>query len=287
MSGESGPTPEFGLDAGDTLLRQCRWGPMMFNRHDSAIGRALALYGEFAESGNALMAPFIGPGDTVIDVGAHVGTVALFLARTVGAGGRVNAFEPQNGIFHYLCGNVALGGHRNVVCLNAAAGAESGTIEAPAVDYGAEENFGAVSFLGQGPGETDVRTIDGLNLEKCRLIKIDVEGMEPEVLKGAEGTIGRLRPFVYIENKAGDNSATVIRFFLDRDYTLYWHFGYFFRKGNFNNVDMNVFGDKGDINMACVPPPDKSSEKATLDLPAVSGPDADWKADCTDYDDGR
>lgn len=287
MSGKNGPSPEFGLEAGDTLLRQCRWGPMMFNRHDSAIGRALALYGEFAESENALMAQFIGPGDTVVDVGANVGTVTLFLAKTVGAAGRIFAFEPQNEIFHYLCGNVALGGHRNVVCLNAAAGAENGTIGAPAVDYGAEENFGAVSFLGQGPGETEVKTIDGLNLDRCRLIKIDVEGMEPEVLKGAQETIGRLRPFVYTENKSGDNSPTVIRFFLERDYALYWHFAYFYRKGNFNNVDMNVFGDTGDINMACVPPPDKSSEKVALDLPAVSGPDADWEADCKAWDAGN
>jgi FkbM family methyltransferase len=280
MSDKSLPSPEFGLQAGDTLLRLCKWGPMMFNLHDSAIGRALALYGEFAESENVLMSQFLRTGDIAVNAGANVGTVALFLAQSVGAEGRVYAFEPQNEIFHYLCGNVALGGHRNVIYLNAATGAENGTIEAPAVDYGSEDNFGAVSFVGQGPGDTDVRTIDGLNLDRCRLIKINVEGMEPDVLEGAKKTIDTLRPFVYTKNKSGENSPTIIRFFLDRDYTLYWHFAYSYRKGNFNNVDMNVFGDTGDINLVCVPPPDKPSEKTELNLPAVSGPDADWEADC-------
>ncbi len=276
-------TPKHDLDAGDTIIRQCRWGPMMFSRFDNVIGRALSLYGEFAEDENTLMDGLVTPGSTVIDAGANVGTVTLFLAQAVGAEGRVYAFEPQLEIFHYLCGNVALGGHKNVVALNAALGDTARTIKVPPVDYGREGNFGAVSLLDMSDGETEVRTIDGLDLAECQLIKIDVEGMEPEVLKGAEETIGRLKPFVYTENKKNDGAPKVIEFFLERDYALYWHFALFFREGNFNNVETNVFGDTGDINMLCVPP----GTPMTVDLPVVAGPDADWQVDYPAWNEGR
>lgn len=276
------PTDQ-GLEAGDTIIRHCRWGHMMYSRFDNVIGRALSLYGEFAEAENALMAPLIRPGDTALDIGANVGTVTLFLARAVGPEGRVFAFEPQLEIFHYLCGNAALGSYHNVTVLNAACGAAEGKIEIPEVDYGREADFGAVSLKGQGPGETEVRTIDSLDLAQCRLIKIDVEDMEPEVLKGAEDTVDRHQPFVYTENKKNDGSAQVIRFFLERDYTLYWHYAHFYREGNFNNVETNVFDDQGDINMLCVPP----SAGMTFDLPPVTSPDADWQVDCPAWDKAR
>ncbi len=277
----SAPKPD--LDAGDTVIRQCRWGHMMFSRFDNVIGRALSLYGEFAEDENILMGGLVAPGDTVIDAGANVGTVTLFLAQAVGPEGRVYAFEPQLEIFHYLCGNVALSGRKNIVALNAALGAKPGTITVPPMDYGREGNFGAVSLLDMSEGETDVRTIDGLDLADCRLIKIDVEGMEPEVLKGAEDTIGRFKPFVYTENKKNDGSPKVIEFFLERDYVLYWHFAHFFREGNFNNVETNMFEDSGDIDMLCVTP----GTPMTFDLPAVAGPDADWQVDYPAWKEGR
>lgn len=273
---ETTPSPSTPrLDAGDTVIRQCRWGTMMYSRFDNVIGRALSLYGEFAEDENTLMGGLVAPGDTVIDAGANVGTVTLFLAQTVGAEGRVYAFEPQLEIFHYLCGNVALGGHKNIIALNAALGGAAGSITVPPMDYGHKGNFGAVSLKDMGEGETDVRTIDGLDLADCRLIKIDVEGMEPEVLKGARETINRLKPFVYTENKKNEGSPKVIEFFLERDYALYWHFAHFFREGNFNNVDTNVFEDSGDINMLCVP----LGAPMSVDLPPVTGPDADWQVD--------
>lgn len=271
MTGDNGPQNP------NTVTKPCRWGTMTFNRHDSAIGRALSLYGEFAEAENRLMAHFVGPGDTAVDVGANVGTVTLFLAQAVGGGGRVHAFEPQPEIFHCLKNNVEMNGHRHVACLNAAAGARDGTIEAPIVDYGAEGNFGALSFVGQGPGKIEVTTVDGLGLDRCRLIKIDVEGMEPDVLEGARATIRRFKPVVYTENKKGERSAVVIEYFLERDYALYWHFAPFFREDNFRKEETNVFGETGDTNMLCLPP----GEDTAPNLPRVAGPGADWHADYT------
>ncbi len=59
------------------------------------IGKALGLYGEFADGENRLMARYVKPGDHVIDVGANLGTTVLPLAKAVGPQGQVIAFEPQ------------------------------------------------------------------------------------------------------------------------------------------------------------------------------------------------
>lgn len=155
--------PPAAFQTGETAIYRCKWGAMMVNRHDSAIGRALAVYGEFAESENLLMARFLRPGDVAVDIGANVGSVALCLAKTVGPGGTVHAFEPQRQIFQYLSGNAGLNGYTNLRCINAAVGAENGTIALPPVDYGKPRNFGAVSLatpVGDNGEKAEIRTLD-------------------------------------------------------------------------------------------------------------------------------
>jgi FkbM family methyltransferase len=267
--------PDIDLCFGDTILRRCRWGMMMYSGHDVIIGRALTRYGEFAEDENTLLAPLIKPGHIAVDVGANVGTVSLFLADAVGSTGQVYAFEAQREVFHYLCGNVVMNQHRQVTCINAAVGAREGTIQLPPIDYSVQSNFGSVTLCGQGDGDTRLQTVDSLNLSQCRLIKIDVEGMEPEVLEGAASTFDRCEPVAYVENKKSERSSTVIGFFLNRGYRLYWHFARFYRPDNFRRSPTNVFGNTGDINMLCLPP----SELSTPNLPRVNDADADWQAD--------
>ena len=163
-------------------------------------------------------------------------------------------------------------------CVNAAVGAENGIVPLPPVDYGKPRNFGAVSLAnprGDNGEKVALQSLDSLELESCRLIKIDVEGMEPAVVKGATQTITRLRPVVYTENKQNGNSPEIIRFFQERRYRLFWHFAHFFNENNFNRVRNNVFGTRGDINMLCVPP----NMSVKISLPPVSGPDADWRVD--------
>lgn len=101
-------------DFGHVRLRSCRHGVMAWLAADPVIGRALDVYGEFAESENALMVRLVRPGDTVVDVGGNIGTVTLALAERVGAGGQVHVFEPQRLVFQLLCANLALNGITNV-----------------------------------------------------------------------------------------------------------------------------------------------------------------------------
>ena len=80
----------------------------------------------------------------------------------------------------------------------------------PRRNYAQSGNFGGVAVGGAAEGErVPVLTVDGLNVPACRLIKIDVEGAEESVLRGAVQTIGRYRPVLYVENDRKERSAGV------------------------------------------------------------------------------
>ena len=85
-----------------------RRGSMMAFRNDSgALTQSLRAYGEWAEHETTFCARFLLPGDTVLDVGAYIGTHALAFADHVGPGGRVISFEAQPASFTLLAHNMA------------------------------------------------------------------------------------------------------------------------------------------------------------------------------------
>jgi FkbM family methyltransferase len=152
-------------------------------------------------------------GRVVVDVGAHFGAFSLALSQFVEPGGRVYSFEPQRVIYYMLAGTMALNCATHVHCINAAVGEAAGNVEIPQFDYTAPLSFGSVEF---GPEQREklaqarqrdpakiefvpVVTIDSLGLDRLDLLKIDAEGMEIGVLKGAESTIWRCRPAIYAE----------------------------------------------------------------------------------------
>jgi FkbM family methyltransferase len=259
-------------------LKKCRHGVMMYLAADQGIGRALELYGEFAESENRVMTTLLNPGDVALDVGANLGTVTLALARRVGPQGRIYAFEPQRVIFQHLCTNIVLNGLLNVDARCAAVGDKAGTAYIPALDPLTEGRFGSSQVSLSGEGEAvPMMTIDDLALPRCHLIKIDVEGMEWQVLSGAAHTITRHRPALYFEAKSGGNTRACLSWLLERDYALYWHFAHFYDAQNFAGKTENVFGLHGDINALALP----RERKIEVQMPRVSGPDGDWKSEYT------
>lgn len=266
-----------GMDLATSKLRVCRHGLMLYLASDTIIGQALELYGEFAESENELMMEIIKPGDVAIDVGANIGTVTLPLARRVGSSGLVVSFEPQRAIFQHLCANVALNGLSHVDARRFAVGAKAGSIRVPLMSAATSINFGAVSLLGNAEGEAVPMTaIDDLNLPRCALIKIDVEGMEADVLQGAAQTIARTRPAIYFEAKRTAATSACLAWLIKRDYRLHWHFAAFFRKENFRGVANNVFGEVGDINAIALP----AQSPLRFELPHVASAEEDWRIAC-------
>ena len=187
---------------------------MLYLKRDLYVGRSLALYGEFSEIEAAFLASYAPADGVAVDAGANIGAHTLVLARAVGPRGMVIAAEPQRAVFQILCANLALNEIRNAHAFHCALGAAAGRTKIPAFDYRQENNYGGVS-AGAERGETvRVQTVDGLSLPRLDLLKIDVEGWEAEVLRGAAASIKRHRPVLYVEadrmDKAGDSGAYAV-----------------------------------------------------------------------------
>jgi FkbM family methyltransferase len=251
-------------------LKACRYGVMMYLPNDQYIGKSLDLYGEFSEDEMALFRQIVHHGATVVDVGANIGCHTVFFSRCVGADGCVLAFEPQRPLFHILCGNIALNGQLNVVSHQAALGRQSGFLAVPPVDYAEEGNFGGMSLEAPQLGEhVPVLMLDSLNLTRCDFIKIDVEGMEEEVLRGAAATLATHRPILYVENDRREKSAPLITWLMEHDYRLYWHLPPLFNATNYFEESENVFEGIVSMNMLCIP---ASSDLVAKDFQAITSP---------------
>ncbi|HUX67279.1 MAG TPA: FkbM family methyltransferase [Terriglobales bacterium] len=145
-------------------------------------------------------------GKVVYDVGAHAGAYSLFFSRRVGVGGRVIAFEPQAASFAKLARNLQDNHIGNVVPLRLALGDEEGTraiYMLPGMSTTASLAAEARTPLRRAVGETRIARLDDLiaelGLPAPEFIKIDVEGMEVEVLRGGYATLARHRPALLIE----------------------------------------------------------------------------------------
>lgn len=234
-------------------LQQCRHGQMLYNINDQYIGRSLDLYGEFSEGEIDLFKQLSKPGQVIVEVGANVGAHTVFLAQQVGITGRVLAYEPQRLVFQTLCANLALNNIANVLAFQQAVGAAQGEIVVPLLDWRREQNFGGLALGQYQEGErVPMITIDSLNLQRCDLIKVDVEGMEMDVLRGATSTIARTRPFLYVENDRREKAAELVRYIDGLGYNMFWHAPPLYNPDNFRQNAENVFAQIVSLNMFCM-----------------------------------
>lgn len=253
-------------------LAACRHGIMVWPRADATIGRALGLYGEFAEGENRIMARYVAPGDVVVDVGANLGTTVLPLARAVGESGQVIAFEPQPLMAQCLQTSLSLNELFNVRVLSAALAATTGWGQMPAPDVTHGGNYGAMALGDRGLAVPLLR-LDELPLPACALFKIDVEGHEWPVIQGAMNTLQRLRPVLYLEAKRIPGTVAYLDWLLQNGWRCYWHFAFFYRADNFLNNPENAFGGTGDMNILAVP----TTRPQPDDLPEIQQPNEDWE----------
>lgn len=114
----------------------------------------------------------------------------------------MHAFEVQRMMSYALSGTVALNDLENVIVYNQALGSTEGILSAGKLDYGKPQDFGLFSLVDQdskSPEQVEVVTIDSLNLSRLDFFKIDVEGMEIDVLKGSRKSLEKFLPWCWIE----------------------------------------------------------------------------------------
>lgn len=234
-----------------------RYGEMtVFANDTGAVARSLFAYGEWAENELSFLSLMIPSGATVIDVGAYIGTHTLAFSKFVGPLGRVIAIEPQNKTFELLTENVAANRLANVELLHAAAAERIGTLEILAIDPSSQGSFGSAALavgdgnLGgdlttsqrkQNPISVDLLTIDSLELAGCALIKIDAEGTEDLVIRGAKRTIRHFSPAIYAECNSVEGGLKTAAAMRELGCAVRMHVVDAFSESNFCRNSENIF----------------------------------------------
>ncbi|MER5178798.1 FkbM family methyltransferase [Streptomyces sp. NPDC002896] len=144
---------------------------------------------------------WVRPGDVVVDVGAHYGSYTLPLARLVGSKGQVFAVEPAEHARSVLTRNIGINQLRNVRLLPVAAGAECGH-----ATLHLHDDRSRASLHVSGEPRPDAQSVKVVKIDdivppehRVAFIKMDVEGYEPQALRGATRVLTRDRPVVIFE----------------------------------------------------------------------------------------
>ncbi|HWE45781.1 MAG TPA: FkbM family methyltransferase [Caulobacteraceae bacterium] len=238
------------------LVLESNFGPFIINRHDRLQGPALLLSGRPHIQGEldkilGLVAR-LPPEAIVVDAGANAGLVSVPIAQLLAPkAGRVLAFEVQRMMYYALCGTVALNGLENLFVYHLGLGDSLREAAIAPPDYGVLQDFGTFSLLEQGganPSEqVSIVTIDSLELPRLDFLKIDVEGMDIEVLRGGANTIRTHRPWCWVE---------------------YWKVGAPQVKGAFNAEGYEFFV-MDDLNLLCAPRERIAEVGINIDAPRV------------------
>ena len=171
---------------------------------DDYVGRLTYYFGDLDRKITWACSRLVRPGDVVFDIGANIGLVTFILSSIVGSKGLVHAFEPNPEMCALIEQATARNNVRNIALHRVALGAQEGdlTLSVPS------GNAGAASFIStrQTPDSktmtVPVHTLSSIMAHETvghiRLVKIDVEGFEPEVLSGASELFSRQPPDIIL-----------------------------------------------------------------------------------------
>jgi FkbM family methyltransferase len=154
----------------------------------SALAAQLWLYPKERDDDELFLCNYLRNGDTVVDVGANIGSLSILASRLVGSHGAVLAIEPHPQTFKWLQQNKDLNHCDNLTIANLAVGAQAiqtGISDGKSDD---QNTIDPESNLKVNMVQLDQLTAD---LSVISLLKIDVEGYELEALRGARSTLAR------------------------------------------------------------------------------------------------
>lgn len=207
---------------------------------DNCISKWVESEGRLDHDQNMLprVLPYIKKGDTVIDAGAYIGDHTIAYSKQVGESGTIIAFEPSNKAFECLKHNLKTSS--NAILFNKGLGIRNevkSIVEVSGND--------GMNHLISGEG-VEITTIDSLHLEKIDFIKIDVEGMELDILIGAIETLKKFKPKLLIEI----NDYTLKAAKIERNYifSLLDELGYKY-ENIYNDQDLK----ESQMDIICIP----------------------------------
>ena len=229
-----------------------RYGRFLFFRNDDPIGACLHHYGEWAQQEMDLFDQILTENSNVIDVGANIGTHSVYFSKKC-RNGTVFPIEPQLYISELLGTNLLLNGCFNAIPTRAACGSEKKQLRLMNINpfHGTKVNYGEykVNNSAEKGIFTECITLDsfcdvGVPFD---LIKLDVEGLEVDVLNGASKIIESYKPKLYIEFNSKEGKNDLLEKIYSLDYIPYWHVYTKHNPNNFNNKAQNVWEPSGNI----------------------------------------
>jgi FkbM family methyltransferase len=210
---------------GGLVKIQLPWGVAIHADPAETIGRSLWTTGIYDLAVSELLCRITLPGETVVDAGANIGYMTSILAVRAGPNGRVLSFEPHPTLAERLRQNAAEfarnGQSAPIEVHQVALSDRIGTanLECPE-GFAGNQGIGFLSTTGKGVSVPTAHLDGTIGEGVVSVMKLDVEGHEPAVLRGSSRLLAerRLRPVVFEEHR-GPRSETC-RILLDAGYTL-------------------------------------------------------------------
>ena len=232
-------------------LYETRHGKLYAYPGDRYLGEAIALYGEYSEFEFQFLhdlAKWSAVYPVIMEIGANAGYLTIPLANHF----TVHAFEPQPAVFELLRKNSFLNGNRATV-YNMAISDFDGEIDCPKDEYSPYCQLGSHSMgISKDSIKVPCKTVDSTKIFP-HVMKIDVEGMEIDVLRGATETIAKFRPSIYCENDRPEKSEELISYLMESRYTCYWQRPWMYNPDNYYGNPQNIYFGQCSMNMACIP----------------------------------
>jgi FkbM family methyltransferase len=211
-------------------VRTILWGPCRGLRYRIFPDFGLSpLLGGWEREVQQLMVKHIKVGSVVYDIGANYGIHTLLMARRAGRTGHVYAFEPSEEIMPQLQVNIKLNAFTNVTCLQLAV---SDSIGSATFVKGQHKGAGHLAGGGQQMESNTESQVETITLDdavfaasrRCKLphfVKIDVEGAESKVLRGAKRVLAEAKPILLIELHNPEEDTAVGQILLRHGYNVY------------------------------------------------------------------
>jgi FkbM family methyltransferase len=171
----------------------------------------LAFQHQFAET--------VQEGDTVFDIGAHVGYYTLLAARQVGLGGHVYAFEPLPRNAAFLDHHIQINHLNNVTTYQVAVSDKTGSAH-----FGGGQSSSTGRITSNGELEVRAASLDDMldsgEVAPPSVMKIDVEGAEAAVLRGGKRLLAQYRPVIFLATHGSEPQEECTHLLESLDYSL-------------------------------------------------------------------
>lgn len=246
-----------------------RDGPMLYLSDEDMISQSLKKYGEWAANEINFLSQLVQRGSHVADVGAFIGTHSRAFSTLAGRSGKVHSFEPNEHALKALRVNAAISEHGNISIYPIALSSKCDDMEILTPDLTnlgysflqSKSNSPANAKLQSSTLDAEIGFVDRLDF-----VKLDVEGMELEVLEGAQTLIDKFSPTIYAEINSLAKADCILKWAESSRYEAYGCIHDAFNQNNFNNYQDDIFSGGKECGILLV-----SQKRTCHSIPSATG----------------